>query len=65
MIKAYKDYMIGEKKSMNTINAYCSDVQLKQILNMPICLIGNPALAAWHLLLSIERLLLLKAILIF
>lgn len=31
MIKAYKDYMIGEKKSMNTINAYCSDVQ--QMLN--------------------------------
>lgn len=31
MIKAFKDYMIGEKKSMNTINAYCSDVQ--QMLN--------------------------------
>lgn len=31
MIKAFKDYMIGEKKSMNTINAYCRDVQ--QMLN--------------------------------
>lgn len=31
MIKAFKDYMIGEKKSVNTINAYCSDVQ--QMLN--------------------------------
>lgn len=31
MIKAFKDYMIGEKKSMNTINAYCRDVW--QMLN--------------------------------
>lgn len=48
MIKAFREYMIGEKKSMNTINAYCSDIQqMNNYINKPDDKIGYDDLLNW------------------